>query len=154
MVNHQHSSYKQFIEKNLHNIIQQFNPRKIYFNYDANANKHKTEVHIEFLNFNLGRPTIHENDGSFKVMTPEIAKLRNLTYSAPLTLSIKLTRIVRTSSNVVLDPNTNEPIETFDHEDIKHEVFNNINFGRIPIMVLGSNCVLTKKDGTNIRTKW
>ena len=150
LVNHQHSSYKQFIEKNLHDIIQQFNPRKIYFNYDANANKHKTEVHIEFLNFNLGRPTIHENDGSFKVMTPEIAKLRNLSYSAPLTLNIKLTRIVRSSSNVILNPDTNDPIETFDYEDIKHEVFNNINFGRIPIMVLGSNCVLTKKDGTTL----
>ena len=150
LVNHQHSSYKQFIEKNLHDIIQQFNPRKIYFNYDANANKHKTEVHIEFLNFNLGRPTIHENDGSFKVMTPEIAKLRNLSYSAPLTLNIKLTRIVRTSNNVVLHPESNEPIETFDYEDIKHEVFNNINFGRIPIMVLGSNCVLNKKDGTTL----
>ena len=50
LVNHQHSSYKQFIEKNLHDIIQQFNPRKIYFNYDANANKHKTEVHIELIN--------------------------------------------------------------------------------------------------------
>jgi len=150
LVNHQHSSYKQFIEKNLHDIIQQFNPRKIYFNYDANANKHKTEVHIEFLNFNLGRPTIHENDGSFKVMTPEIAKLRNLSYSAPLTLNIKLTRIVRSSSNVVLNPESNEPIETFDYEDIKHELFNNINFGRIPIMVLGSNCVLNKKDGTTL----
>ena len=41
LVNHQHSSYKQFIDKNLDDIIQQFNPRKIYFNYDANANKHK-----------------------------------------------------------------------------------------------------------------
>ena len=32
----------------------------------------------------------------------------------------------------------------------KEEIFNNINFGRIPIMVLGSNCVLNKKDGTTL----
>ena len=107
---------------------------------NANANKHKTEVHIEFLNFNLGKPTIHENDGSFKVMTPEIAKLRNLSYSAPLTLNIKLTRIVRSTSKPQMNPDTNELIETFNCEDIKQEVFNNINFGRIPIMVLGLNC--------------
>ena len=150
LVNHQHSSYKQFIDKNLNDIIQQFNPRKIYFNYDANANKHKTEVHIEFLNFNLGSPTIHENDGSFKVMTPEIAKLRNLSYSAALTLNIKLTRIVRTSSNLHYNAITNEPIETFDQEDIKTEFFNNINFGKIPIMVLGSNCILNKTDATTM----
>ena len=150
LVNHQLSSYKQFIDKNLDDIIQQFNIRKIYFNYDANANKHKTEVHIEFLNFNLGRPTIHENDGSFKIMTPEIAKLRNLSYSAPLTLNIKLTRIVRSSIKPKTNPDTNEVIENFEYEDIKKEVFNNINFGRIPIMVLGSNCVLNKKDATTL----
>ena len=100
-------------------------------------------------------------------MRPDIAKLRNLTYSAPLTLTLKLTRIVRSSSNANADTNTSndsslgnsnsnadfnpiERIETLDQEDIKEEVFNNINFGRIPIMVLGSNCVLNKKDGTTI----
>jgi len=153
LVNHQHTSYKQFIDKNLGDIIQQFNTRELYFNYNAHANKYKTELHIEFLNFNLGRPTIHENDGSFKVMTPEEARLRNLTYSAPLTLNIKLTRILRTSSNadtLEIDAITNELKETYDQEDIKEEYFNNINFGRIPIMVLGSNCVLNKKDSTKL----
>ena len=88
LVNHQYLSYKQFIEKDIGDIIQQFNTRKIYFNYNSNANKHKIELHIDFLNYNLSKPTIHENDGSFKVMRPDIAKLRNLTYSAPLTLNI------------------------------------------------------------------
>jgi len=149
LVNHQHTSYKQFIEKDIGDIIRQFNTRKLYFNFDPNANKHKLELHIDFLNYNLGKPTIHENDGSSQVMTPDIARLRNLTYSAPLSLNIKLTRIVRSSSNHQVsfneDPEQNT-IETFDIEDIKEEYFNNINFGRIPIMVLGSNCILNKKD--------
>ena len=82
LANHQLTSYKQFIEKDLGDIIRQFNTRKIYFGYDANANKHKMELHIDFLNYNLGRPTINENDGSSKVMRPDIAKLRNLTYNS------------------------------------------------------------------------
>lgn len=154
LVNHQHSSYKQFIEKDIGDIIRQFNTRKLYFGYDVNANKHKLELHIDFLNYNLGRPTIHENDGSFKVMRPDIAKLRNLTYSSPLTLNLKLTRIMRSSSNIInkndITQTNDSIIETLDQEDIKEEYFNNINFGRIPIMVLGSNCVLNKKDGTNL----
>ena len=162
LVNHQYTSYKQFIEKDIGDIIRQFNTRKLYFNYDSHANKHKIELHIDFLTYNLGKPTIHENDGSFKVMRPDIAKLRNLTYSAPLTLNIKLTRIVRNSSNKnngsssvnnianVADTEDIPNIETFDQEDIKEEMFNNINFGRIPIMVLGLNCVLSKKDGTTL----
>ena len=153
LVNHQHSSYKQFIEKDIGDIIRQFNTRKLYFGYDTNANKHKLELHIDFLNYNLGRPTIHENDGSFKVMRPDIAKLRNLTYSSPLTLNLKLTRIMRSSS--ITNSNKSDGIintveETLNQEDIKEEYFNNINFGRIPIMVLGANCVLNKKDGTNL----
>jgi DNA-directed RNA polymerase II subunit RPB2 len=153
LVNHQYTSYKQFIEKDIGDIIRQFNTRKLYFNYDVNANKHKLELHIDFLNYNLGRPTIHENDGSFKLMRPDIAKLRNLTYSAPLTLNVKLTRILRTSSNpiITIGADGNEVIiETLDQEDIKEEIFNNINFGRIPIMVMGANCVLNKKDGTTL----
>ena len=153
LVNHQHESYKQFIEKDIGDIIKQFNTRKLYFFYDTNANKYKIELHIDFLNYNLGRPTIHENDGSFKVMRPDIAKLRNLTYSSPLTLNIKLTRILRTSSNPQIRINADgneEIIETYDKEETKEEIFNNINFGRIPIMVMGSNCVLNKKDGTTL----
>jgi len=153
LVNHQHASYKQFIEKDIGDIIKQFNTRKLYFNYNSNANKHKLELHIDFLNYNLGRPTIHENDGSFKVMRPDIAKLRNLTYSSPITMNIKLTRVLRSSSypevKVGVD-GKEEVIETYDQEDIKEEIFNNINFGRIPIMVMGSNCVLNKKDGTTL----
>lgn len=153
LVNHQHTSYKQFIEKDIGDVIRQFNTRKLYFNYDVNANKHKLELHIDFLNYNLGRPTIHENDGSFKIMIPDIAKLRNLTYSAPLTLNVKLTRVIRTSSNPTITVNadgTETVIETLDQEDFKEEIFNNINFGRIPIMVMGTNCVLNKKDGTTL----
>ena len=153
VVNHQHAAYKQFIEKDLGDIIRQFNTRKLYFNYDPNANKHKLELHIDFLNYNLGRPTIHENDGSFKVMRPDIAKLRNLTYSAPLSLNVKLTRILRSSSNPEIGVNpdgTQTIIETYDQEDIREEIFNNINFGRIPIMVMGANCVLNKPDGTTL----
>ena len=76
----------------------------------------------------MGKPTIHENDGSFQVMKPGIAKLRNLTYSAPLRLNIKLTRIVRTSSNKNSihfdDSESTNVIETLDEEDIKEEIFN------------------------------
>ena len=130
LVNHQHASYKQFIEKDIGDVIRQFNTRKLYFNYNSNANKHKLELHIDFLNYNLGRPTIHENDGSFKVMRPDIAKLRNLTYSSPITMNVKLTRILRTSSNPeirIMADGREEILETYDQEDVKEEIFNNIN---------------------------
>lgn len=141
-INHQLSSYKQFIVKDIGDIIKQFNTRKIYFNYDQKANKHKTELHIDFLNYNIGGPTIHENDGSYQQMTPQMARLRNLTYRAPLNINLKLTRIVRSR-------NENKSAYNLDIEDVKERYFNNIKFGQIPIMVRSHNCILNKKDGLN-----
>src|SRR3989344_1264025 len=95
LIIHQIASYDQFITKDIGDIIRQFNTRKLLFQFDPEINKHHIELHIDFLNYNLGKPTISENDGSIQLMTPDIARLRNLTYSAPLTINLKLTRIVR-----------------------------------------------------------
>lgn len=141
-INHQLTSYKQFITKDIGDIIKQFNTRKLYFNYDPLVNKHRTELHIDFLNYNIGGPTIHENDGSYQQMTPMLARLRNLTYRAPLSINLKLTRIVRSADESNKEPN-------LDVEDIKEQYFNNIKFGQIPIMVKSHNCILNKKDGFN-----
>ena len=148
MIKHQHDSYAEFINTYIGDIIRQFNTRTIYFGYNADANKHQSELHIDFINYNIGIPNVNENDGSYKIMTPYLARLRNLTYSSQLTINVKLKRIVRSSSNK--DSDNEKQAETYDQEDIKEEIFNNINFGRIPIMVLGSNCVLNKKDGTTL----
>ena len=181
MIAHQYGSYDQFIKKDLGDIIKQFNTRKLFFNYDKEINKHLIELHIDFLNYNIGKPTNNENDGSCHIITPEIARCRNLTYSAPLSINIKLTRILRKNirrqkaqENGEIDeayPAGNtlsqyEADESFIPEDApdidpevlklgytedkKEQIFNNINFGRIPIMVMSSNCVLSKKDGTKI----
>ena len=76
MVNHQLSSYKQFITKDIGDIIKQFNTRKLYFDFDPKANKHRLELHIDFLNYSLGSSTIHENDGSYKTMSPCMARFK------------------------------------------------------------------------------
>lgn len=141
-INHQLTSYKQFITKDIGDIIRQFNTRILYFNYDTEANKHRLELHIDFLDYSIGNSTIHENDGSYQQMSPMLARLRNLTYSAPFTVNLKLTRIVRTEDTTKSKPN-------LDCEDIKEQYFDNINFGKIPIMVKGHNCILNKQDGYN-----
>jgi len=53
LINHQLSSYKQFIIKDIDDIIRQFNTRVLYFEYDEKVNKHAMELHIDFLNINL-----------------------------------------------------------------------------------------------------
>jgi len=140
LVNHQISSYEQFIKKDMGDIIHLFNDKKLYFNYNAELNTHMLEIEIVFLNHNLAPPIVWENDGSYRTMTPELARYRNLSYSAPLTINMK---IIRTLKVVLPDGNI--------EEDVKTEYLKNINFGKIPIMVQSANCVLSKKDGTSLR---
>lgn len=139
---HQYDSFQQFIEKYLDDVIKQFNPIKIYHDYVPEVNKHHLEVDIEFMDYSLGNPTITEPDGETIPMTPAVARLRNLTYSSPLTVNMKFTRTMRWADESIPEPNLNL-------ENTKEVVMRNINFGRIPIMVQSKYCQLSKSNGTN-----
>lgn len=139
---HQYDSFQQFIEKYLDDVIKQFNPIKIYHDYVPEVNKHRLEVSIEFMDYSLGNPTITEPDGETIPMTPAVARLRNLTYSSPLTVNMKFTRTMRWADESIPEPNLNL-------ENTKEVVMRNINFGRIPIMVQSKYCQLSKSNGTN-----
>ena len=57
LVNHQHASYKQFIEKDIGDVIRQFNTRKLYFNYNPHANKYLCDYYIyNNLIYGCGKP--------------------------------------------------------------------------------------------------
>jgi DNA-directed RNA polymerase II subunit RPB2 len=142
LIAHQYDSYQQFMEKYLDDVIKQFNPIKVFHDYREKFNKHALEVNIEFMDYAIGNPTITEPDGETIPMTPAMAKLRNLTYSAPLTINMKFSRIVRSRDE-------SKPEDNLDQENYKEVVMRNINFGRIPIMVQSKYCQLRKNDGVS-----
>ena len=142
LVTHQYDSFEQFVDKYINDVLQQFNPIKIDHNYDAEVNKHKTTVEIEFLDYYLDNPTLTEPDGETVAMTPSICRLRNMTYSSTLNINLKIKRILRT-------PNTNNPMPNLDDEDTKEIIMQKINFGKIPIMVQSKYCILKKHMGIN-----
>ena len=142
LIAHQYDSYQQFIEKYLDDVIKQFNPIKVFHDYREKFNKHALEVSIEFMDYAIGNPTVTEPDGETVPMTPAMAKMRNLTYSAPLTINMKFSRIVRSRDD-------SKPEDNLDQENYKEVIMRNINFGRIPIMVQSKYCQLRKNDGVN-----
>jgi DNA-directed RNA polymerase II subunit RPB2 len=137
LVKHQLESFKQFINPQLRQIIQQFNPVIIYHDFVPEANKHRVELHINFQDYYVGKPLIHETDGSYKTMTPALARLRHLTYASPMSIDLHLKRILRSGDNL-------------EKEDVQVLMLNKINFGKIPIMVQSSNCVLNEREGVDI----
>jgi DNA-directed RNA polymerase beta subunit len=87
------------------------------------------EVHLEFSNPQFKKPTIFENNGAVLPMMPNDARLRNLTYSAPLYVDINVTYIE-------ID-NTQAGKHT-----TKKRLFPNVHLGKIPVMVGSKYCLL------------
>jgi DNA-directed RNA polymerase II subunit RPB2 len=87
------------------------------------------EVHLEFSNPQFKKPTIFENNGAVLPMMPNDARLRNLTYSAPLYIDINVTY-------VEIDHTQGEK------QTVKKRLFPNVHLGKIPVMVGSKYCLL------------
>ncbi len=87
------------------------------------------EVHLEFSNPQFKKPTIFENNGAVLPMMPNDARLRNLTYSAPLYVDINVTYIEIDNTQG-------------GRQCIKKRLFPNVHLGKIPVMVGSKYCLL------------
>ncbi|KOX67898.1 DNA-directed RNA polymerase III subunit RPC2 [Melipona quadrifasciata] len=78
--------------------------------------------YIKYLNIHVGIPDVEEGFNVTRSVTPHECRLRDLNYSAPITVDIEYIR---------------------GHQPI---IKNNLLIGRMPIMLRSSNCVLTGKS--------
>ena len=100
LVRHQIESFNYFINTQIAETIEMFNPVVIrsdhYYNKDVQ--KYSLEINISFENFTILRPQIHENNGATKLMFPNESRLRNFTYSSTsliVCLIISLTSLLK-----------------------------------------------------------
>jgi DNA-directed RNA polymerase II subunit RPB2 len=132
LIRHHIESYNNFIEVKIPLIIKQLNPLCIYHEYLENTNSYKYEIIINFTDINYIKPTIFENDGSTKTMYPQDARLRNFTYSQTIMVNINI--------EIVQDPST------ANSKTLIVKTLNNINIGKVPVMVNSKYCMLDNKD--------
>ena len=102
LVRHQIESFNYFINTQIAETIEMFNPVVIrsdhYYNKDVQ--KYSLEINISFENFTILRPQIHENNGATKLMFPNESRLRNFTYSSTSLIDIKIKYIIRHGDNL------------------------------------------------------
>lgn len=91
--------------------------------------EHEYEVTLELEQISIRKPTIFENNGAIHPMLPNDARLRNLTYAAPLNIDVKVT-------TTFIDHTRNSIRETH------VRVFPNVHLGKIPVMVGSKYCLL------------
>jgi DNA-directed RNA polymerase beta subunit len=138
LVRHQIESYNDFVNYQIQKTINMFNNIKIVSekDYVKEFRKHKLEIMINFGNFRLFQPQIHENNGATKMMFPQEARLRNFTYCAPMTLDMSVKYLMRSG-------------EKLENTQIMHNNLDNIHIGKIPIMLNSSLCLLKQYEHIN-----
>jgi DNA-directed RNA polymerase II subunit RPB2 len=91
--------------------------------------KYEYEIQLDFENVSIRKPTIFENNGSIQPMMPNDARLRNLTYAAPLYVDVRV-------KTTYIDNTQNGIRQT------KSRIFPNVHLGKLPVMVGSKYCLL------------
>jgi DNA-directed RNA polymerase II subunit RPB2 len=133
LVKHQLESYNYFVNNQIQQTIEMFNPLLISSDHDyiKEHNLHRLEIEITFENFSIYRPQIYENNGSTKIMFPQEARLRNFSYSSAMTIDLNIKYTVRNGENYKNVLNYQKKIK-------------NVHIGKLPIMLKSDLCVLNQ----------
>jgi DNA-directed RNA polymerase II subunit RPB2 len=139
LVRHQIESYNNFINYQIFKTIEMFNPINIKTeeDYNSTVDKYALELFINFENFHIYRPQIHENNGAIKLMFPQEARLRNFTYAGTMTFDMNIKIVVRDGENL-------ENTHTY------YKTIPEIHIGKMPIMLKSNICVLNQHKNANI----
>ena len=132
-VRHQLESFNNFTGYQIEQTINMFNPVRVASETDLDpiSKKHSLEIYINFKNFNIYRPQIHENNGAIKLMFPQEARLRNFTYSAATTIDMNIEYMIRTGENL-------------ENVQVINKTIPRIHIGKLPIMIKSNICVLNQ----------
>ena len=133
LVRHQIESYNHFIDNNIQNTINMFNPVIIRSeqDYHPENDKYNLEINITFGKFHIYRPQIHENSGASKLMYPQEARLRNFTYASNMCIDISI-KIIHSYG------------EDLSKKSVYYKNLPNIHIGKLPVMLKSNICVLTQ----------
>jgi len=116
LVRQQLDSFDEFVQNTMQELVDE-NSDLILDQADQYTG-HETDMsrryNIQFGQIYLSRPTITETDGSVVPVFPQEARLRNLTYSAPLYIEMKKKVLVGRESpagDIVWEPEHDAPAE-------------------------------------------
>lgn len=132
LVRQQLDSFNEFIENTMQEIVDE-NSKLVLETTIANsadpsgATTLPRRYEIEFGQVYLSKPTMTEADGTTQPMFPNEARLRNLTYAAPLYIDMKK-RMIEIDGDEEIELETEELSKVF--------------IGRVPIMLRSKFCVL------------
>ena len=143
LTQHQIESFNDLVDYVIPQIIERNNPVIIATDYrDSEKFKgFKKTYKIEFLQTYLSKPLIQENNDVIKPLTPDEARLRGLTYMAPMFIDVKHTLILKDDDGKeIISPNS-APTS---------EIETKIPFFKLPVMLHSKYCHLSDLSDTSL----
>lgn len=145
LVRQQLDSFDEFIQMNVQRIVEDSPQIDLQgeTQHRAGEVERPTTYSLKFEQIYLSKPTHWEKDGAPTPMMPNEARLRNLTYSAPLYVDITKT---------VIHPG-NDPSDPDGGGDAQETQHSKTFIGKIPIMLRSTYCLLngmTDRDLTEL----
>ncbi|KAF8349670.1 DNA-directed RNA polymerase II, subunit 2 [Amanita rubescens] len=139
LVRQQLDSFDEFVQNTMQELVDE-NSDLILDQADQHSG-HQGDMarryEIKFGQIYLSRPTVTEADGSVVPVFPQEARLRNLTYSAPLYIEMRKRVLVGRE-----DPDTGGDMQwVAEHED-SPEDSTKVWIGKVPIMLRSTFCIL------------
>ncbi|CAL1694976.1 unnamed protein product [Somion occarium] len=140
LVRQQLDSFDEFVQNTMQELVDE-NADLILDQADQHTG-HESDVtrryEIKFGQIYLSRPTVTESDGSVVPVFPQEARLRNLTYSAPLYIEMKKRVMVGREDP---DSLTGDMIWEQEHEETPEDT-RKVWIGKVPIMLRSTFCIL------------
>ncbi|GJJ09697.1 DNA-dependent RNA polymerase II [Clathrus columnatus] len=134
LVRQQLDSFDEFVQNTMQELVDE-NSHLILDQADQHTG-HDTDMtrryEIEFGQIYLSRPTVTEADGSVVPVFPQEARLRNLTYSAPLYIEMKKRILV----------GHEDPSKPYGEMDWRVEAGEDQAMTKVPIMLRSNFCIL------------
>lgn len=138
LISHQLNGFHTFIDTIIPNVIQQSNPVTVRDDYVFEEDRYNRIVEIDVGTHYLKKPVIHEHNGSTTHMLPADARTRNMNYASNLLVTLHITTKQWDDESKQYDTNT--------------KTIEQINLGKLPIMVGSKFCYLHSDNRTHKET--
>tara|TARA_B100000575_G_C23139512_1_gene662796 strand:- start:1561 stop:4968 length:3408 start_codon:yes stop_codon:yes gene_type:complete len=125
LTSHQIHSYEDFIDNIFPMIISQFFP----INLEFQGNSKIKSLQLNIKNLSIDPPYYTENNGCSKIMTPNIARLRNFTYSLNITGTVSVLLVIYDNEQEI---------------NLPEKEIHNVIITKIPIIVKSKYCTYKK----------
>ncbi|CAG8562828.1 240_t:CDS:2, partial [Paraglomus occultum] len=155
LVRQQLDSFDEFVQNTMQEIVDE-NRNLVLQTIQGSGNEgdQARRFYIQFGQVYLSKPTMTEADGSCQAMFPQEARLRNLTYAAPLYVDMR-EKIAHADPRAPANRDKTNVNDMFNEDDLQEENQNPADFdkvfvGKVPIMLRSTFCVLHGLEDKNL----